>query len=65
MEGDIDMVNQRLGRRVQDSSPHPRLAKNNRRRGVREERNTTLRSPSAQEMKDGPEKNKEDKRRDN
>jgi hypothetical protein len=56
---------QRLGRRVEGSIPHPRLVRKDNRRGCRVGRSTASRSPSAQGMEDGPDKNKEDKQRDN
>jgi hypothetical protein len=56
---------QGLRRQMEDSSPHPRHTYKDNKRGDRAGRNTTLGSPSAQETKDGTDKNKANKRWDN
>jgi hypothetical protein len=49
---------QRLGRRMEDPSPHPRHTCKDSKRGDREGRNTDSGSPNAEEMKDGTYQNK-------
>jgi hypothetical protein len=61
MEGDIDMVIKDWEDEWKIPVLTQEIPTKDNRRGGRAGRNTASRSPSAQEMKDGPDKNKENK----